>query len=113
MFADREICKEVTTEPSMVLPCHNLTVAEIFRDYCRGIVHTSGATGMYDTDDPNAEPQYTDEYDSQDIMNHSFSTPPMFGDTNAESPDASQEVGAKHPSSAESLAEEGKQSDEQ
>lgn len=72
MFANREICKEVTTEPSMVLPCHNLTVAEIFRDYCRGIVHISGASGMYDTDNPDAEPQETEEYDSQEIMNYSF-----------------------------------------
>lgn len=69
MFANREICEEYNDLPSMVLPCHNLTVQQIFEDYCRGVIHTSGPQGIYDTDELNAEPTETEDIEPQDILN--------------------------------------------
>lgn len=72
MFANREICMEINDEPSMVLPCHNLTVQQIFEDYCRGVIHTTNCQAIYDTDDINAEPTNVDELDFQDVLNRNI-----------------------------------------
>lgn len=52
--------------PSMVEPCHNLSIAEILADYSRGIVH-SQREGIYDDGDdlPDEIAEFEDFVDIQ------------------------------------------------
>lgn len=49
-WAKGDLNLEHFTEPSMVEPCHNLSIEEILRDYTLGIVHST-RRGMYDPGD--------------------------------------------------------------
>lgn len=77
MYINREKCEEVTTLPSMVLPCHNLTIEQIYKDYCCGVLHNTGLIGQYDTDDPDAEPVDTHEFEPEDIIQTTVPTTPL------------------------------------
>lgn len=68
MYKTAEKCEEVTTLPTMVLPCHNLSIEQIYKDYCCGVLHNTGLIGNFDTDDPDAEPVDTQEFDPEDII---------------------------------------------
>lgn len=49
-WAKGDLNLEHFTEPSMVEPCHNLSIEEILRDYTLGIVHST-RHAMYDPGD--------------------------------------------------------------
>lgn len=62
--------------PSMVEPCHNLSIAEILSDYSRGIVH-SQREGIYDDGDdlPDDIFEFEDLVDIQNPVTHKPSAP--------------------------------------
>ena len=49
-WAKGDLNLEHFTEPSMVEPCHNLSIEEILRDYSLGIVHST-RQALYDPGD--------------------------------------------------------------
>lgn len=49
-WAKGDLNLEHFTEPSMVEPCHNLSIEEILRDYTLGIVHST-RQALYDPGD--------------------------------------------------------------
>lgn len=52
----RKVSENVEFGPSMVEPCHNLSLEELIRDYTRGIVHTERVAYYDDGVDVPDEP---------------------------------------------------------
>lgn len=62
--------------PSMVEPCHNLSIADILADYSRGIAHSTRETFYDDGDDlPEDLEQIEDLVDIQNPVTPKPSTP--------------------------------------
>lgn len=65
-WAKGDLNPEHFTEPSMVEPCHNLSIEEILRDYRLGIVHSTRKDALYDEGDGVEELELMD--DISDVM---------------------------------------------
>lgn len=76
-WAKGDLNLEHFSEPSMVEPCHNLSLQEIVRDYSLGIVHPSRRVAYFDDgDDMDQVDVIDDVLDFVDNDSHSLRLQP-------------------------------------
>lgn len=103
-WAKGDLNLEHFTEPSMVEPCHNLSIEEILRDYRLGIVHSTRKDALYDEGDGVEELEIMDDISDVMLERHPLSWHDPLEVPEKETPDPVDPV-HEPPAGAESVPE--------